>query len=357
MQDPVTKAAFVRNNAVAFSAVAPYQINGWNPNVNGQVNTVACGTDGAILLGGQFSSAGGATNRNLAKVDATTGASLGFGLHPGGAVNHMEVVQGHLLVGGNFPGYLTSVSPVTGASDGLALPAISGRYVNPDGTTSGTRIHNMAVNSAGTAVVMSGVFTLVGGLPRQQLFVLDISPYSGATVSAWVAPELSAQCRIPFFARAATWSPDGSRIYTATTGAWPYGTSSYGARTGPCDAVIAFPFTEAPVTHLWINYTGCDSFYSIVADDTTVFAGGHQRWVSNPNGCDYAGPGAIAQQGLAEFDPATGAWQPGPNRGRGWGADDVLRTPAGLWVASDNAFGTGMCAGRQGHAGICFLPN
>jgi hypothetical protein len=35
----------------------------------------------------------------------------------------------------------------------------------------------------------------------------------------------------------------------------------------------------------------------------------------------------------------------------------MLITPAGLWIASDNAQNTNSCAGQFGHMGICFLPN
>ena len=44
------------------------------------------------------------------------------------------------------------------------------------------------------------------------------------------------------------------------------------------------------------------------------------------------------------------------SRGRGIGADDMLITSAGLWIASDNEQDTAMCGGVFGHAGICFLP-
>ena len=182
-----------------------------------------------------------------------------------------------------------------------------------------------------------------------------------ARVSAWAPVELQTHCTTdePFYARDATFAPDGQHVYVATTGFHPFGLPAGSApRTGPCDAVISYPAAEAPfVGHTWVNYSGCDSYYSVAADAATVFVGGHQRWVSNGFGCDAAGSGAIAQPGLAEFDPATGAHQPGPNRGRGWGADDLLRTTAGLWIASDNFLGTDTCNGRHGHMGICSLPD
>jgi len=43
-------------------------------------------------------------------------------------------------------------------------------------------------------------------------------------------------------------------------------------------------------------------------------------------------------------------------RARGLGADDMLITDAGLWIASDNSQGSQVCNGVQGLAGLCFLP-
>jgi hypothetical protein len=357
-------ANIVRNNAFSFSATGPYAVTTWNPNVNGQVDTVECAPDGSILLGGTFTTAGGQPNRNLARVNATTGASLSFAFHPAGQVAHVESVQDvagtrHLLVGGFFTGFLRSVNPVTGADDGYRMPTISGNYQYPGVAANGTRIWNMTVSPDGRAVLMAGDFTSVGGQHHEQIFRLNLTS-GAATVSAWAPTELETHCADsePFYARDAGWSPDGTRIYTATTGFKVDGSPTTGPRTGPCDAIIAYPVTQARFAgHSWINYTGCDSLYSVAADAQTVFAGGHQRWVSNPQGCDQAGPGAIAHPGLTEVSPTNGAAQPGPDRGRGVGAEDLLRTTAGLWVASDNFLGIDTCAGKSGHMGICFLPN
>ena len=43
------------------------------------------------------------------------------------------------------------------------------------------------------------------------------------------------------------------------------------------------------------------------------------------------------------------------SRDRGLGADDMLITSAGLWIASDNLGGSASCGGVSGHAGLCFL--
>jgi len=355
-----SSALIARNNAFSFSATAPYRVTGWNPNVNGQVETVECGPSGSILLGGQFTRAGGATVSNLAKVNGTTGAAMAFATGPSAIVHHLEVVLGHLLVGGSFPGYLRSVSPTTGQPDGYGMPTIAGTYQFPGAAQNRTQIYNMSVRSDQLAVLMTGVFTSVNGQRHEQIFRLNMTR-GAATPSAWEPTELRTHCATvqPFYAQDAAYSPDGRTIFTATTGFKPFDRPTNVPRSGPCDAVIAWQaLNQAPFAgHNWINYSGCDSFYSVATDSATVFAGGHQRWANNPNGCDHAGPGAVAHPGLGEFSPTTGALQAGPNRGRGLGAKDLLRTSAGLWVASDNQANTDQCAGQSGHMGICFLPN
>ncbi len=108
--------------------------------------------------------------------------------------------------------------------------------------------------------------------------------------------------------------------------------------------------------HNWVNYTGCDSLYSTAADASTAYFGGHESWSSNPDDCDAMGPGAINAPGMEGLSPSTGALTFNPTRGRGLGADDMLITSAGLWIASDNLSDTNTCGGVSGHAGICFLP-
>jgi hypothetical protein len=351
-----------RHNVFAFSASAPYAVKAFDPNLGGQGQTVACAGDGNILLGGAFSTVGGTAVKNLAKVDAVTGAVLPWSYHPSGQVSHVEVIGGHAIVGGKFPGYLASVDPSSGVSDGYGLPSLSGTYVYPGVAANTTNVYNMAPSPDGTALVIAGVFTSVGGRHHEQLARLNLTPGS-ATVSAWTPTDLFTHCTTsePFYAKDAAWSTDGNKIYTATTGYKPIGTSTGSPRSGPCDAVLAYSSTQGNVTPTWTNYSGCDSFYAVTADSGVVYAAGHERWANNPKGCDAAGPGAISAPGLGFFDAGTGGYIPGsPTRGRGLGADDLLRLTSGpgqgLWIASDNAQNTQACAGQSGHMGLCYLP-
>ncbi len=341
VEQPNSETALTRNNAFSFRATAPHTITTWNPNVNGRVDTVACGVDGTyVLLGGTFTSVNGTAVRNVAKVSTTTGAVMPYSFQPTGRVAHIEVVTDaggvrHALFGGYFTGLLDSRNPVTGADDGYGTPVITGtyssNYTNPDFPAAGhaRRIWNMTVSPNGRAVLMSGVFTSVGGQRHEQLFRLNLTA-GNSTVSAWTPRELFTPCftRQPYYAQDAAWSPDMTRIYTATTGLRTYEEQQLPTnlrpqtRSGPCDAIISYPATETAFDgHQWINYTGCDSLYSVAADATTVYGGGHQRWVSNGTACDRAGVGSFPSPGLSHVSsdqrcPAGGG-HPGPwARGR-----------------------------------------
>ena len=83
----------------------------------------------------------------------------------------------------------------------------------------------------------------------------------------------------------------------------------------------------------------------------------------NGNGCDGLGPGGYNAPGMEGLDPANGNLYVNADASagyyshdRGLGADDLLTTSAGLWVASDNLDGSDMCGGLNNLSGICFLP-
>jgi len=374
---------FARNNAFSFSATNG-AVTGWSPNVNGQVNAVALSDDCSVAyLGGSFTSVNGAAAENIAAVSTTTGQLVaGYPNSASGRVNTLALVKGHLLVGGNFTSingstkdYLVSLNPATGRDDGYVNLNISGKYVYTDqngnaSRSNSTNVYNFAVSPDGNKLLAMGVFTSVGGEARRQIFMLDLGANS-ATVNPWYSPEFDQNCAIvePFWLQDASWAPDGSKIYIATTGYKPatnldplvgtgFGTGE--PRGGLCDAAAAFPTTPGPVLHDWVNYTGCDSLYSTAADENHVYIGGHQRWADSPNGCDGSGIQGIPAPGMGGLDPVTGLLDYNPTKGRGLGATDMLLLPggagAGLWISSDNQKNVNQCAGESGRAGICFLP-
>ena len=377
---------YARNNAFSFSATAPYTVTLWDPNVNGTVDSIAFdGSDCShAYLGGQFTTVGGAAAKNIAEVDTNLGALVpAFKSNASGEVDTLVVSNGHLLAGGAFKGingstadpYFASLSPATGQDDGFVHLSISGHYVYPGVLSNPTKVYNQQLSHSGTLDLVEGDFTSVGGLGRQQIFMLNVSGAS-ATVTGWSSPEFDGskgnlpngyayQCSVKeaFYLRAAAWSADDSTVYTAATGFEPWNWSTAKPRTGLCDSVAAFPATQVGgLTHTWVNYTGCDSLYSVAADSSAVYIGGHERWANNTNGCNHPGTGSTPAQGLGGFHPDgtlmtnAGGTAGLYSRSRGNGADDLLVTSAGLWVASDNFGGNTSCGGVSGFAGICFLP-
>jgi hypothetical protein len=367
---------YPRANIVSFSATAPYAITSWTPSTNGTVNSIQL-TSGCThaYIGGSFTTVDGAAANNIAYIRTYNNTMVQDWAHNASkAVNTLLLTpNGHLLAGGDFTSingsngaYYVSLSPSTGANDGYLNLNISGHYAFSGSAPNQTSIYNQQLSPDGGHVLAEGTFTKVEGNARQQIFMLNLG--SHGNVSDWDSSEFSSYCadKHPFYIKAAAWSPDGSTVYVADTGFAPLNWNKSFPLTGICDAVAAFPASRVGgLAHEWVNYTGCDSLFSVAADPFAVYVGGHERWADNSSGCNQAGPGAIPSPGMGGFTPGatggqlltdstgtTGLY----SRGRGLGADDMLVTPAGLWIASDNDAGTDTCGGVSGLAGICFLP-
>jgi hypothetical protein len=385
-----------RNNIFRFQDTSPFTVDqSWAPDVNGEVNSIAFngGNCADAYIGGQFTSVNGTAATNIAEIDTTTGAVVpAFGHNTGGGhVDTILAVNGHLLVGGTFTSingnkgvnpYYASLDPTTGKDDGFLHLNISGHYVFTGVKSNSTEVYNQQLSpQTGTLLLVEGDFTSVGGFGRRQIFMLNVSG-SSATVTSWTSPEFDGtdpngtlnpndkyfNCgdSHPFYIHAAAWSPDESEIYIADTGVKPI---LWNGKTFPipgmCDGAAAFPATQSKVFSDWIALDGCDSLYSAAADSSAVYVAGHNRWFNNQNACNKAGPGAIPANGLAGLTPRPAGGSLIRNstgtaglydRSRGHGADDMLLTSAGLWIASDNFLNGTSCGGQKGFSGLCFLP-
>jgi hypothetical protein len=357
-------ATYARSNAFSFSATTGVMTN-WAPQVNGTVRSIAFSPDcSTAYLGGMFTTVNGVSASRLVAVDTTTGAiRTAFKHNANGQVDTVRYAHGAVIIGGAFSSVngasrtrMASLDPTTGTATNYLNLSITGAYPNTGG-----KVYDSHLSSSGNKLLIVGVFTSIAGQPRSQAAVLDLGATS-VTLNGWTSPELAQPCAIQFYVRSANWSPNDSTIYVATTGYKPTsgpGSSNSGPRAGLCDAVAAFPAAATSVTHTWINYTGCDSYYAVAADASNVYVSGHERWANNGNACDVAGPGAVSRPGLASMDPTTGlatAWN--PTRALGHGSHQLLVTSAGLWIASDTwTDGNAQkCAGAPKHGGICFLP-
>jgi hypothetical protein len=378
---------FTRNNAFSFKATAPFTITSWNPNVNGTVNTIGfnAGHCADAYIGGTFTQVRGRSASRIAEV-STAGAGGLVGSFKHSANKQVESIasyQNHVLVGGFFTTingstrypYMISLNPKTGANDRFLNLHISGRIKFPHVAGNPTRIFNQQVSHSGRLDLVEGDFTSVRGKRRQQVFMLNLASRPTASLMSWTSPRFDGSKGYPpngyyyncwksdpFYIRAGAWSPDDKTVFLASTGFHPWNHPGLPAK-GLCDSASAFSATGGSKASMkWTNYTGCDSLTAVAADQFAAYFGGHERWSQNPDGCDTAGPGAIVAPGMEAVSRATGhvfvdAQGNGLySRGRGLGADDMLITNAGLWIASDNFGSTSMCGGVQDLAGICFLP-
>jgi hypothetical protein len=360
--------SYRRAGLLSFSATPPYTLSALDPEVNGQVNSIAFspGTGCAdAYIGGTFTNVHGTAVTNIAEISTSTGTVVStFGHDANGAVDTLVAKGSHLLTGGEFTqingssrNYYASLSPVTGRDDGFVNLNISGSVPGSDRA----QVFNQQLSHGGTLLLTEGNFTSIGGQKRQQIAMINLAT-THASVTKWRSAEFGQDCTKTenFYIRSAAWSPNDATVYVADTGDHPLNWNHGFPLTGLCDAVAAFPSVQSVVAHRWINYSGCDSYYTVAADDGAVYAAGHPRWAHNPDGCNNAGPGAVSDRGLQGLYPSTGGPELRSGHAR-WtmsraNANSMLVTSSGLWIASSNRFGADACNGAGGHAGICLLP-
>ncbi len=357
---------YSRGNAFSFSQTTG-AVTSWDPQVNGLVHSIALSPDcSTAYLGGNFSSVHGTAATNIVSVSTTTGlVNTAFKHAASNEVDTVDYTSHGLLIGGLFGTVngvartrFASLDPTTGTVTSYANLNITGAYPK-----TGTKIFNSQLSHSGDKLLVEGVFTSIGGVARRQVAILDLGA-SSVSVDPWYSTEFDQACADveSFYVRGANWSPDDQTMYVATTGYKPAsgpGSSNGSPRAGLCDAAAAFPTTSTFVSHKWVNYTGCDSYYAVAADANDVYVGGHERWANNSLACDAKGPGAVDRPGIASLSPTNGqatSWN--PTRALGHGVKDLVITDAGLWVASDTwkDGNAQKCGGQPNHGGICFFP-
>jgi PKD repeat protein len=343
-----------RTHLMAFDATDG-RILDFAPVLDDEVKAIVPAADGeSLYVGGRFTTVNGERRARLVRLDATTGEAVAGFRTPAltGVVKDLRLVGDRLWVGGAFTHVdgvpqlgLATVDAATGAHDpymGLRL----------EGTHAGgyTGITKFDVTPDGSRLVAIGNFTHVDGLSRRQAVVLDLTG-PAAAVADWQTGFYTSTCSSSFdsYLRDLDISPDGTYVVISTTGAYA------GGPPKSCDTTARFELdvTGSGLQPTWVNYTGGDTTYAVAVTGTAVYVGGHFRYQNNPFAADRPGPGAVAREGLAALDPATGlpfSWNPG--RDKGVGVFDLLATDDGLWVASD----TERIGRWELHGRIAFFP-
>jgi uncharacterized delta-60 repeat protein len=150
----------------------------FDPNVTGInnfpfVTSIAVQADGKILVGGFFNNIGGQPRNNIARLDPVTGQADSFdpSATGGNASVRSVVVQadGKILVGGQFSSIggqsrnnIARLDPATGLADSF----------DPNATGGSGEIESIAVQADGK-ILVGGYFTSIGGKPRNHIARLD----------------------------------------------------------------------------------------------------------------------------------------------------------------------------------------
>jgi hypothetical protein len=337
---------YSRNRLFAFNPVTG-GLTGLHATFNSEVWALA--TDGtSLFVGGYFNNVNGVSRTGVVKLNPTTGAvDTKFNAGLNGSVTDMAYVKGRLILGGSFSKRLVAVNPATGGDTGYIKIAIAGapNYGDPGPT----KVFRFAVNPAGTRLAMVGTFTSVGGKARQRAAMINLGT-SSASVSGWYSSLWNNACSTaaPSYTRDVDFSPDGTYFVIVTTGSgFP------DDKNRLCDSASRWNTSDSPTTYpVWANYTGGDTLLSVQVTRAAVYVQGHQRWLNNPHGKDFAGAGAVDRPGIGALNPWSGlAYSWNPTKDRGIGGYDLLLSPGGLFVGSDTTE-----IGGEVHERIAFLP-
>jgi trimeric autotransporter adhesin len=231
----------VTRNGVAAVSTATGALLPWNPNVNGTVYTMtASGSN--VFIGGSFTTAGGATHKNLVEVNGTTGlpvTTFANSLKPNKAVRGLAVSPaGNLYVGGAFTTPRRFAAEVN-ATTGTLIPAFAPVISNSLGTSAEVRA--IAVNPSGTRVILGGFFNRLNtGAPGDpdatNLGIGAVDPTTGASLPwAWHTADL--QTFRPF--QLLAFAQDGSTLFGAGTGNGGSGIS-WNIETGTLNYIEGF---------------------------------------------------------------------------------------------------------------------
>ena len=354
-----SSAKLTRNNIFSFDAATGKVDSNFAPNIDGLVHVVVISPDGkSVLVGGEFHHVNGASRVGLTEVSLSTGAIVSSFKVPSldGRVYTMKLAGGRLYIGGSFThvagkpiAYLAALDPTTGAVDPSFSASFSGSNnpVNPGSPL----VQKMDISPDGRQLVVIGNFMKVNGLDRPQIAMFDIAGGT-PTLAGWETDRYRAACGQGYqtYLHDVEFSPDGAYFVVGTTG----GAFSGGNQKIGCDSVSRWETTAtgAGLDPTWIDFTGNDTIWSVAVTGTAVYTGGHNRWMNNAYGSDFAGPGAVDRPGLSTLDPTTGVpftWN--PTRTTGVGVFDLLATSSGLWIGDDTDW-----VGHEYHYKLAYFP-
>ena len=344
-------ATYAQRSVFAFDPRTGAVDRAFSPVLNGNVNAVLAGANGSVYLGGSFTTVNGSTtaNRNLVQLTLADGQRVTTFRAPAmnGLVNDLALAGGRLYMGGFFNtvggaqhGGLATLNPTTGAVDEFLGVDVAVNH-NWDGTENTARtpvgVDKIDITPDGSRLVVVGNFKLADGLSRDQVLLVRLAAGGAAVDPDWRTTRYEPACfswAYDHYVRDVQIAPDGTWFSVVTSGGYVPGTL--------CDSVTRWELSDTgqDVQPRWADFTGGDSLFSVEITGDAVYTSGHQRWMNNVYGRDYAGSGAVPRPGISAHDPRTGiplAWNPGRHP-RGVGAEAMLATDDALYIGMDTKY-------------------
>ncbi|HZN77041.1 MAG TPA: malectin domain-containing carbohydrate-binding protein [Micromonosporaceae bacterium] len=365
VQNRNSSVDITRNYVVAFDKATGLVDNAFAPTVDNEVNAVIAGpTPGTVYLAGKFNTVNGVTRRKVALLNVSNGSLVTAFATPAfnGAVNDIVLVGSRVLVGGIFTTVggqprngLASLNATTGARDDYLVTAL-------------TEHHNWTEAEDGAKAGV-GADKLAASPDGTKLVVIGNFKFADAVLHDQVLKlDLG-----PTVATIADWNTDD---YQPRCAWWAFDSwvrdvafspdGSYFAIVGTgapnggslCDAVAKWDAsaTGPNLSPIWVDWSGGDTFYSVTITEQAVYVGGHIRWMNNRFGGDSAQQGAVGRPSIAALDPLSGrVLKWNPGRHpRGVGVTELYPTPEGLWLGYDTKWMGNFQYRRER---IAFLPH
>ncbi len=155
------RRSYTRHNAFSFRASPPFTVTGWNPDVNGEVNSITfvAGHCQDAYLGGNFTKVAGPRPRtsprsarpgpaSCRRNSATTQADRSKRWPPTRRTSWPAATSSRSTALRADP-FMASLNDRTGKDDGLLRLHISGHYSYPGAAPNGTRIYNQQLSHSG----------------------------------------------------------------------------------------------------------------------------------------------------------------------------------------------------------------
>ncbi|HLP54932.1 MAG TPA: T9SS type A sorting domain-containing protein [Fluviicola sp.] len=313
---------FTRNHIAHINSLG--QVTSWNPNVNGDVNTIVV-SGSTIYIGGIFTTIGGQTRNRIAAVNAATGLPTSWNPASTGEVNSLAMGSGVIYAGGNF----NTIGGQT-RSRIAAIDLVTGLATTWNPTAS-AEVNAVAFD--GTVVYIGGSFTSAGGQTRNRIAAIDVTtglatawnPNASGTVNSIIISgptiyvgggfsTIGGQSRSCIAAidvttgLATTWNPNaGSSVYgMAISGNTIYLAGFFTSIAGSSrNRAAAIDVTTGLALPWNPNVLGNYIEYTVSVSNSGVYIGGN-----NPN------RGGLTRNYLASIDLVSDqltSWNPGAN--------------------------------------------